>query len=240
MQTAEGRQPFENYPELANILKWFAANVGVPGSKWQELTSQINALASLKGAGGLRWVKSSERLPDPKYSFGEDEFGCFPVRWQFEYRTVLGIGYLDTSNNHSIFNAHTGTLLCVSELEWLEETESPSTPIIEGEGWIDKQKAIDVLRDFYEVGNALGYSNAELSRISSCIEKIKAIKQSSDSAWTELDEWKANTPEEIECCLWCKVPITEPPYSGTLLDDKFPGLQHFTHYRKLPNSFFPQ
>lgn len=35
-------QPFEAHPELAKILLWFAHNVPIPGSKWQELVNQIN------------------------------------------------------------------------------------------------------------------------------------------------------------------------------------------------------
>lgn len=57
--------------------------------------------------------------------------------------------------------------------------------------------------------------------------------------WVKLDYWKSNTPEETNCCLWCKVPIVEPPYCGTLNDEDFPGLKYFTHYLKLENKFFP-
>jgi len=36
-----------------------------------------------------------------------------------------------------------------------------------------KKKHLDLLKEFYESGNMTGYSNQELSRIQSCIDKIE-------------------------------------------------------------------
>jgi hypothetical protein len=40
------RQPFERHTELAATIEWFANNVPVPGSKWNELLRNINLAVS--------------------------------------------------------------------------------------------------------------------------------------------------------------------------------------------------
>lgn len=41
-------QEFEKYPKLAATIEWYANNVGVPGSKWNELLREINEALAAK------------------------------------------------------------------------------------------------------------------------------------------------------------------------------------------------
>ena len=69
---------------------------------------------------------------------------------------------------------------------------TPTTGGIEN-GWISKEQAIEVLKKFYELGNEIGYSNTELSRISSCIQKIK-----------DLPPGQSSQPNEVKGGVWVK------------------------------------
>lgn len=54
--------------------------------------------------------------------------------------------------------------------------------------------------------------------------------------WVKIND--KNYPDELRCCLWCRLPIIEPPYVGSMIDDDFPE-NYFTHYMILENEFFP-
>lgn len=72
-------------------------------------------------------------------------------------------------------------------------------------------------------------------------EEIKELKGKINSEPSEGTKWvslETDEPEAEENCLWCKVPISEPPYSGSMNDTDFPK-NYFTHFMRLPNSFFP-
>lgn len=56
-------------------------------------------------------------------------------------------------------------------------------------------------------------------------------------AWERLTD--NNYPEDNEECLWCTVPIVEPPYSGCRADENFPGDEYFTHFFKYKNEHWP-
>jgi 8-oxo-dGTP diphosphatase len=54
--------------------------------------------------------------------------------------------------------------------------------------------------------------------------------------WVKASE--SDYPEDTECCLWCRVPIIEPPYVGSTSDEYFQE-NYYTHFMRLQNSFFP-
>lgn len=56
--------------------------------------------------------------------------------------------------------------------------------------------------------------------------------------WVKINEDESNLPEDIENCFWCKYPVFEPPYCGSMADDDFTP-NYFTHYMRIPNEFFP-
>ena len=65
---------------------------------------------------------------------------------------------------------------------------------------MEREKIIEVLTHYYKQGEALGYSNAELSRIRSCINKVEAI---ADELATQPQQ--KCYPEEFEkFCIWFK------------------------------------
>lgn len=55
-------------------------------------------------------------------------------------------------------------------------------------------------------------------------------------AWVKVSE---RLPNQEKCCLWCKVPICEPPVIGAIDDGDFDYAEYFTHWMALPNEFFP-
>lgn len=87
----------------------------------EKLKQFVESPASLKGAGGLRWVKVASRLPN--------DGGQYILRRGKE----LAIASITMANVDHIAKYFKGWD------EWLD-TESPSTPITEGEGWIDVAK----------------------------------------------------------------------------------------------------
>lgn len=54
--------------------------------------------------------------------------------------------------------------------------------------------------------------------------------------WLEI---KTNSlPLDWNICLWCKMPVVEPPYVGSMMDEGFLN-NYYTHYMPLTNDFFP-
>lgn len=70
------------------------------------------------------WVKASERLPAKGYSF--DDFGGFPIRWEFDFRDIIAIGYL-SEDEKGIVNGNSKKVQIDESLEWLEKVSLPST-----------------------------------------------------------------------------------------------------------------
>lgn len=58
----------------------------------------------------------------------------------------------------------------------------------------------------------------------------------STERWIPVSE---KLPESEDTVLWCKVPITEPPVVGSMMDEDFEYEDYFTHWMKFPNNFWP-
>lgn len=67
-------------------------------------------------------------------------------------------------------------------------------------------------------------------------KKERQKQQQSGDGWISVEK---DSPEPEENCLWCKVPVQEPPYSGSMCDEYFQK-DYYTHFMRLPNDFFPE
>lgn len=64
--------------------------------------------------------------------------------------------------------------------------------------------------------------------------KIDALEKQ-EVEWVSISD---GLPEENQYCLWCTVPVVEPPWVGSMCEDAFCE-DYYTHWMPLPNSFFP-
>ena len=53
--------------------------------------------------------------------------------------------------------------------------------------------------------------------------------------WNKISDGE---PEDNWQCHWCRLPIIEPPYVGSMCDTDF-DIKHYTHWKKIENDFFP-
>ena len=88
---------------------------------------------------------------------------------------------------------------------------------------MEREKIIEVLTHYYKQGEALGYSNAELSRIRSCINKVEAIadeleqQPAKDSDKRKrVDEWLFKNYHEFT--LHCKNTGRSLPFFYKMLE----------------------
>jgi hypothetical protein len=54
--------------------------------------------------------------------------------------------------------------------------------------------------------------------------------------WIALSD---DYPEDNQECLWCTMPICEPPIVDSICGCDFPGVEYFTHWAPLKNEHFP-
>lgn len=79
-----------------------------------------------------------------------------------------------------------------------------------------------------------------ISEIQKIIDRAPADNLAEHIAYfiTSREHWHRinsldDLPDEIRNVLWCKMPIVEPPYVGTMLDENFQH-DYYTHWRELP------
>lgn len=88
----------------------------------------------------------------------------------------------------------------------------------------------------YERGKLIAYENV-IDNLKSLKWKYRTVKPREEK-WIRIGSLEDDV-EETEQCLWCKVPVVEPPYVGSMCDTDFPGTKEFTHFRRMKNDFFP-
>lgn len=100
----------------------------------------------------------------------------------------------------------------------------------------DKERNAKILSE------ALSYANcdqmvADGGRLENAIlDAMDRVRQQEREAkWIPVEE---AIFEDNEILLWCKVPIKEPPFVGSMCDEDFVE-DYYTHIMKMPNEFFP-
>lgn len=80
-------------------------------------------------------------------------------------------------------------------------------------------------------GHAPEYADAQT--IADSIREVKRAQSERDDYRTphERAEWS----EDVGPALWWRLPVTEPPYAGTPLDDDFPS--YVTHWTRIPEPY---
>src|SRR5690349_21764858 len=107
---------------------------------------------------------------------------------------------------------------------------------------MSKEQAAKILAKRIEVFPSEGTMTDEAIKrnVLAAMEEYAASKGA--GVWVPISKDESNLPEENDVCLWCEVPICEPPYVASLADVDFPGKFRstpFTHFMRLPNEFFP-
>lgn len=86
----EGKQPFENFPELANQIEWIGNNVDCPLSEWSNLLRQINKAITthpnksneaIEALEGLCNVYLANRDTKDEFVISYKHIGFIPDYW---------------------------------------------------------------------------------------------------------------------------------------------------------------